>query len=196
MYHHLSGKLVHKSPAGVVLDVDGVGYDLTVPLSTYEKLPAEGERVRLLTHLHVRDDAMRLFGFLSTDERDLFRMLIAVSGIGPTLAMAVLSGTSVEMVKQAVTTGDATLLRRIRGVGTKTAERMVLELREAVARLGVPMGTRAVAPGDAAALDAVAALVALGFSRTKAEEVVAETRRKVKTEVTVEELVREALKSA
>ena len=196
MYHHLRGKLVHKSPAGVVLDVEGVGYALTVPLSTYETLPAEGESVRLLTHLHVRDDAMRLFAFASDEERDLFRMLIAVSGIGPTLALAVLSGTSVDTVKEAVLSGDATLLRQIRGVGAKTAERMVLELRDAVARLDVTAGTRAVGPGDAAALDAVAALVALGFTRTKAEEVVVASRKRLDVDVTVEELVREALKSA
>jgi len=196
MYHHLCGKLVHKSPASVVLDVGGVGYDLTVPLSTYEKLPTEGKSVELLTHLHVRDDGMKLFGFLSVEERELFRMLIGVSGIGPMLALAVLSGTSVETVKQAVLAGDATLLKRIRGVGAKTAERMVLELRDPVTRLGVSPGAPAVTTGDRQALDAVAALVSLGYSRTKAEEAVGTVRRKLGADVLVEELVREALKSA
>ena len=195
MYHHLSGKLVHKSATAIVVDVAGVGYDLSVPLSTYEGLPREGSDVRLLTHLHVRDDGMRLFGFLSADERELFRMLIGVSGIGPMLALAVLSGTSVETVKQAVINGDASLLKKIRGVGTKTAERMVLELREAVTRLGVRPGVT-VSVGDRTALDAVAALVSLGYSRTKAEEAVAVARKKCGPDVTVEELVRDALKAA
>jgi len=99
MYHHLSGTLMHKSPASIVVEVAGVGYGLTVPLSTFEKLPAEGEQVRLLTHLHVRDDVMRLFGFATGEERELFRMLIGVSGIGPMLALAVLSGMSVDTIK-------------------------------------------------------------------------------------------------
>jgi len=149
----------------------------------------------LLTHLHVREDGMRLFGFVTTEERALFRMLIGVSGIGPMLAMAVLSGTSTETFKQAVISGDSALLKQIRGVGAKTAERMVLELRDPVSRLGVRAGAGAPTPGDTTAIDAVAALVSLGFSRTKAEEVVASTRRKTGSDVTVEELVREALKS-
>jgi Holliday junction DNA helicase RuvA len=196
MYHHLSGRLAHKSPASVVLEVDGVGYDLTVPLSTYEKLPAEGGEVRLLTHLQVREDVMRLFGFLTDEERDLFRMLISVSGVGPALAMAVLSGTSVEMVKQAVMEGNAALLKQVRGVGAKTAERLVLELRDPVSKLGVRLGAGGVGPGDTIGADAASALVALGFARAKAEEVVAVTRKRLKdAEVTVEVLVREALKS-
>lgn len=196
MYDHLSGKLEHKSVASIVVDVAGVGYELTVPLSTYEKLPKEGSDVKLLTHLHVRDDVMRLFGFASSEERELFRMLIGVSGIGPMLALAVLSGTSVETVKEAVMAGDATLLKTIRGVGAKTAERMVLELRDPIGRLGVWIGAPGVSVGDQTALDAVAALVSLGYSRAKAEEAVARARKKRGADATVEELVREALKAA
>ena len=195
MYHHLSGKLVHKSPATIVVDVAGVGYEAAVPLSTYEKLPAEGSPVRLLTHLYVREDVMRLFGFLTAEERELFRMLIGVSGIGPMLAMAVLSGTSVETVRQAVLSGDAALLRKIRGIGTKTAERMVLELRGPISRLGVSPGAAA-GTGDRRVLDAVAGLVSLGFARGKAEEAILAARRKLGSDATVESLVREALKSA
>jgi len=195
MYHHLSGKLVHKSPATIVVDVQGVGYEVAVPLSTYEKLPTEGSPVRLLTHLYVREDVMRLFGFLTAEERDLFRMLIGVSGIGPMLAMAVLSGTSVDTVKQAVLSGDAALLRKIRGIGTKTAERMVLELRGPISRLGV-RGGAAVGGGDMRALDSVAGLVSLGFTRGKAEEAILAVRKKLGADATVEQLVREALKSA
>ena len=194
MYHHLNGKLAHKSPAGVVLDVGGVGYDLIVPLSSYEKLPPEGAEVSLLTHFHVRDDDMRLFGFVTEAERDLFRMLISVSGIGPMLALAVLSGTSVDMVCQAVSAGDATMLRTIRGVGKKTAERIVLELREPIRRLGATVGAVVLSPADATSQDAVAALTSLGFSRTKAEEVVASARKRLGEDASVETLVREALK--
>ena len=195
MYHHLSGKLVSKTPALVVVDVGGTGYELTVPLSTFEKLPSEGAGVHLLTHLVVREDAMRLFGFLTADERDLFRMLINVSGIGPMLATAVLSGTSVETVKQAVMTGDSVLLKRIRGVGSKTAERMVLELKGPISRLGVRVGAACVGTGDGGVLDAVAGLVSLGFARVKAEEVIAHARKKLGKDASVESLVREALKS-
>ena len=140
MYHHLSGKLAHKSP--------GVGRRRRRrrrlrshrPAQHLREAPGRGGSVHLLTHLHVREDGMRLFGFLTAEERELFRMLIAVSGIGPMLAMAVLSGTSVESVKQAVLAGDAALLKKIRGIGTKTAERMVLELRDPIVRLGVRAG--------------------------------------------------------
>ena len=196
MYHHLSGKLAHKSPAQIVVDVGGVGYELSVPLSTYEKLPAEGETVRLLTHFHVRDDGMRLFGFLSHEERELFRMLLTVSGIGPMLAMAVLSGSSVEAVKSAVLTADSSRLKKIRGIGTKTAERMVLELRDPIARLGVRVSGGEASAGEFASRDAVSALVSLGFSRTRADEAVAAARKTLGTQASVEALVREALKSA
>jgi holliday junction DNA helicase RuvA len=196
MYHHLSGKLAHKSPAQIVVDVGGIGYELAVPLSTFEKLPPEGDAVLLLTHLHVRDDGMRLFGFLSHEERELFRMLLTVSGIGPMLAMAVLSGSSVEAVKGAVLAGDAVRLRKIRGIGTKTAERMVLELRDPIARLGVRVSTGSAASGEFASIDAVSALVSLGFSRARADEAVALARKTLGTQASVEALVREALKSA
>ena len=196
MYHHLSGKLAHKSPAQIVVDVGGVGYELSVPLSTYEKLPAEGETVRLLTHFHVRDDGMRLFGFLSHEERELFRMLLTVSGIGPMLAMAVLSGSSVEAVKSAVLTADSSRLKKIRGIGTKTAERMVLELRDPIARLGGRVSGGEASAGEFASRDAVSALVSLGFSRTRADEAVAAARKTLGTQASVEALVREALKSA
>jgi Holliday junction DNA helicase RuvA len=196
MYHHLCGKLVLKSPASVVVEAGGVGYDLVVPLSTFEKLPAEGCDVRLLTHYHVREDAVRLYGFLTDDERELFRLLIGVSGIGPALAMAVLSGSSVDIVKQAVLSGDAVALRQIRGIGTKTAERIVLELRDVIAKSG--LATHKPVPGsaDAATRDAVSALVSLGFSRTRAEESVSAARKKCPPGASVEDLVREALKSA
>ncbi len=195
MYHHLSGKLVSKTPALAVVDVGGVGYEVTIPLSTYERLPAEGAAVQLLTHLVVREDALRLFGFLTAEERELFRMLIGVSGIGPMLATAVLSGTSVETVKQAVMTGDAVLLKKIRGIGSKTAERMVLELKGPISRLGVRAGAAALGTGDGGAMDAVSGLVSLGFARVKAEESVALARRKLGKDAAVEALVREALKS-
>ncbi len=196
MYHHLSGRLTHKTPALAVVDVAGVGFEVTCPLSTFEKLPPEGSNVLLLTHLIVREDGFRLFGFLTSEERELFRMLINVNGIGPMLATAVLSGTSVETVKQAVMTGDTALLKKIRGIGGKTAERMVLELKGPISRLGLHYSaTGALPPGDRGALDAVAGLVSLGFPRLKAEEAVAAARKKLGTDAGVEGLVREALKS-
>lgn len=194
MYHHLVGNLVSKSAASVVVEAGGIGYELSVPLSTYERLPAVDSDVRLLTHLHVREDMMRLYGFATPEERELFRMLIGVSGIGPMLAMAVLSGTSVEMFRKAVLNGEVALLKSIRGVGARTAERMVLELRDPVGRM-TPGEGGVVTPEDTAGIDAVAALVSLGFSRSKAEDAISSVRKKLGSGTALEDLVREALKS-
>ncbi len=194
MYHHLVGNLVSKSAASVVVEAGGIGYELSVPLSTYERLPAVDSDVRLLTHLHVREDMMRLYGFATPEERELFRMLIGVSGIGPMLAMAVLSGTSVEMFRKAVLNSEVALLKSIRGVGARTAERMVLELRGPVGRM-TPGEGGAVGPEDTAGIAAVAALVSLGFSRSKAEDAISSVRKKLGSGAALEDLVREALKS-
>ena len=192
MFNHLRGRLVHRSPARAVLDVDGVGYDLAVPLGTYEKLPVEGE-VTLLVHMQVREDDIRLFGFLSPEERDLFRLLLTVNGIGPVMALTALSGGDVDSLKQAIVGEDLGALTRIKGIGPQTAKRMVLELKPALVRLGVQAGT-AVGAGGRVVQDAVAALVSLGYSTGKAEKVIASARRKLGPDAVVEDLVRQGLK--
>lgn len=129
MYHHISGVLTSKSPGEAVIEAAGVGYKIQIPLSTYETLPPSGKPVTLLTHLHVTDDALTLFGFRSAEERTFFLQLIGhVSGVGPKVAMAVLSGAPLNHTLQAIRLGDVALLKSIRGVGDATAKRIVLEL--------------------------------------------------------------------
>src|SRR3989449_6761165 len=136
MIPFLDGKLASALPTQAIIDVGGIGYEVFIPLSSYDKLPAPGQPVRVLTHLHVREDAHVLYGFMSAAERDLFRLLVNnVSGIGPKLALAVLSGMSVTNFKSAVVNSDVAALAKISGLGKKTAERIVLELKD---KLGVP----------------------------------------------------------
>jgi holliday junction DNA helicase RuvA len=171
----LNGVLVEKHPNQAIVDVSGVGYDVTIPVSTYSNLPAAGAAVRLRIYTHVREDALALYGFLSADEKALFEKLISVSGIGPTLAVKVLSGLAAADVITAIRKGEVERLVRIPGVGKKTAERIVLELRD---KLPAPAGQEA-GPGPQAppALTAVdqdvlSALLNLGCARAAAEAAV------------------------
>src|SRR3954468_4541025 len=133
MITFLDGKLASALPTQAIVNVGGVGYEILIPLSSYDKLPAAGQPVRILTHLHVREDAQILYGFMTAAERDLFRLLVNnVSGIGPKLALAVLSGMSVNNFKTAVVNSDVTALSKITGLGKKTAERIILELKDKV----------------------------------------------------------------
>lgn len=180
MIARLSGKLIENALTEIVLDVQGVGYALQVPLSTAEKLPPPGGAVVLLTHLQVREDSLQLFGFLTAAERDLFRLLLnSVTGIGSKLALNVLSSMSIAMFCAAITGNDLKLLGKINGVGKKTAERMVIELREKLAPFmaGQPPADGVGAPGAAGGLsaeaaDAVAALETLGYKADAATRIV------------------------
>ncbi len=175
MIAFLHGKLIEATPGNVVLDVGGIGYDVAVPLSTYDRLPKVGAPCRLLTHLHHRDDQMVLYGFATEAERELFRMLIGVSNVGPRLALAALSGLSVEDFREAVATADVKLIKSIQGVGARTAERIIVELKE---RVGVLPAIEATARATAAARapdvvrDAVSALVTLGYGQAAAHTAV------------------------
>ena len=198
MIASLHGTLVEALPTQVLVDVHGVGYEVFIPLSSYEKLPPVGQPVRLLTELVVREDAHRLYGFLTAAERDTFRLLIhTVSGIGPKTALNVLSGLSVAEFRAAVTRGDVRALSQISGVGRKTAERIVLELKDKLGgpAPGQPTGT---VPGAAVAdpkvQDAVLALMALGYKAGEAQQQVREAVALLGPTATVEALVRTALK--
>ncbi len=176
----LRGVLLEKHPNQALVDVGGVGYDVSIPVSTYSHLPEAGAEVRLRIHTHVREDALALFGFLSQDEKALFEKLISVSGIGPKLAITVLSGLAAPDLLLAIRRGDLERLVRIPGVGKKTAERMVLELRD---KMPAPAGGEAAgAPGaPAAALtaieqDVLSALLNLGCARPAAESAVRKAR--------------------
>lgn len=179
MIAHLRGTILEKHPNQVIVEAGGVGYDVTIPVSTYSALPEAGREVRLHIHTHVREDALSLYGFVSQDEKMLFERLIGVSGIGPKLAVTVLSGLEVRELLAAIRGGAVERLVRIPGIGKKTAERIVLELRD---KLPAPEGEAAVAlPGAPAALgvverDVLSALVNLGCTPAAAETAVRKAR--------------------
>jgi holliday junction DNA helicase RuvA len=197
MITFLDGKLIMALPTQAIVDVGGVGYEVFIPLSSYDKLPAAGQGVRILTHLHVREDAQILYGFMTAAERDLFRLLVNnVSGIGPKLAIAVLSGMSVNNFKAAVVNSDVASLSKISGLGKKTAERIVLELKD---KLGVAAAWEAASAMHAPTLEqeqaneAVLALIALGYKQIDAHKTVRELQEKGEAKP-AEELVKLALK--
>lgn len=176
MIGRLRGLLAAKTPPQVLVDVQGVGYELDVPMSSFYALPPLGEPVTLLTHFVVREDAQQLYGFLTESERAGFRQLIRISGVGPKMALALLSGLSVAELAQAVAAQDARRLVKVPGIGKKTAERLLLELKDKLApALGQPAGSvpgaAGAAPGDAQA-DILQALVALGYSEREAQAAV------------------------
>src|SRR6266699_325915 len=197
MITFLDGQLVSALPTQATVDVNGVGYEVFIPLSSYDKLPAVGQPIRILTHLAVREDAHVLYGFMTTAERDLFRLLVNnVSGIGPKMALAVLSGMSVNNFKAAVVNSDVASLSKISGLGKKTAERIILELKD---KLGVAAAWEATSamhapmPEQEQANEAVLALIALGYKQIDAHKAVRELQEKGETQ-SAEELVKLALK--
>jgi holliday junction DNA helicase RuvA len=195
MIAFLDGELAEAWPTQVIISVHGVGYLAQIPLSSFEHLPPVGQRVKLLTHMVVREDAHLLFGFISAAERDLFRLLLQhVTGIGPKLALAVLSGMPVSQFKTAVVNGDVAALAKISGLGKKTAERIILELKD---KVGVAAAWEAAAAGrhDGAGKvnDALLALISLGFKQVEAQKALREVHTPNATQET-DELVRLALK--
>ncbi len=165
MIGRLSGLLFDKNPAQLLVECNGVGYEVSVPMSTFYNLPSTGERVTLLTHMVVREDAQLLYGFGTAQERELFRELIKISGIGARTALAILSGMSVKDLAQAVTLQDAGRLTKIPGIGKKTAERLLLELK---GKLGADIGAAPGAVADESSNDILSALLALGYSEKEA----------------------------
>lgn len=195
MITYVSGTLAHKSPTDAVIDVQGLGYELLIPTSSFERLPAVGKPAKLLAHHHVREDAAVLFGFATEAERTLFRTMIGVSGVGPKLALAALSAMPPDALRDHILEGDASVLTRIPGVGKKTAERLVVELRDRLADLDGFEGGPAAAGGDAPMrADARAALEALGFSRAEAEKRIRKALRDHDGAASAEELIRLALR--
>ena len=193
MIGRLEGKLAEKTPEAVLVDANGVGYDVRIPLSTFLELPDEGKIVRFRVHTYVREDQLQLFGFLSEQERSLFRLFLSVSGVGPRLALALLSGLPVARVVQAIRQGDLAALRGIPGVGNKTAERILVELRDKVGRLE---GLEPPTPAGEAEEATVSALVNLGYSRGQAEKAVSVALEQLDDAPAIEDLIREALRAA
>ncbi|MCP5266545.1 MAG: Holliday junction branch migration protein RuvA [Burkholderiaceae bacterium] len=190
MIGRIAGTLLEKRPPSLLVDVGGVGYEVEAPMSTIYELPAIGAQVVLLTHLIVREDAHLLFGFRTESERDAFRQLIRVSGVGPRMALAVLSGMSVTELAGAVASQESGRFTRVPGIGKKTAERLLLELKGRIAdALGTQAGPAGSTPGDARP-DVLHALVALGYSEREADA----AARKLPADVPVADGIRQALK--
>jgi Holliday junction DNA helicase RuvA len=192
MIGSLTGVLIEKAPPRILIDVQGVGYDVEVPMSTFYALPATGASLRLLIHQVVREDALLLYGFATEPERVLFRHLLKVSGVGPRIALAILSGISLDAFAQLLQADDVAALTRIPGVGRKTAERLLVELRD---RVKPADGTAVVAAGTAAdaPAEALQALLALGYKDAEATRLVQLAGDGTQT---TEEIIRRALQSA
>ena len=199
MIGFLRGRLAAKHPPSLVLDVGGVGYELEAPMSTFYGLPATGSELTLVTHLVVREDAHVLYGFATERERTLFRELIKVSGVGPRLALGILSGASIDEFHRCVETQDAVSLTRIPGIGRKTAERLIVEMRDRLKALasGQAFDLRGAMPGDGAGpsaqAEAFCALVALGYKPAEVTRLLQKVDAAV---TTTEELIRHALRAA
>lgn len=188
MIGRLHGKLLEKNPPQILIDVSGVGYEVDVPMSTFCNLPEVGGELTLHTHFVVREDAELLYGFATLAERAVFRALIKISGVGPKIALALLSGITVDQLKDAVDRGETGLLTKVPGIGKKTAERLVLELKGKLAGAGA---ATAAVPTSGARADVAAALIALGYSEREA----AAATKKLPEDCTVNDGLRLALKS-
>ncbi len=197
MITFLEGVIEDKQPTHVVMNVGGVGYEVVIPLSSYDRLPGVAERCRILTYDHIREDAHQLFGFMTEGERRMFVLLLTVSGIGPKLALTTLSGLTSRELKVAIAEGDVKRLSSISGIGKKTAERMVVELRDKFGVgevLDASSGAKVFSETDVKLRDAILALISLGYKRAEAQEMVTRVMSdSTSGQESVEELVRKAL---
>jgi Holliday junction DNA helicase RuvA len=197
MINFLSGRIAEKTPTSVVLDVSGVGYFCEIPVSSFKQLPAVGEPVKLLTHFHVTADAHKLFGFYTPEERELFSHLISVSGVGPKMALTLLSGATVMEIADWIRKGKTELLTRVPGIGPKTASRLIVELKDKLEKMkitAVPAG--AVRMESTFEDEATMALVTLGFGRLEAKRAIEKALSTNGVPKNVEELIRQALRVA
>jgi Holliday junction DNA helicase RuvA len=198
MITYLHGTLVESLPTQITVEVGGIGYEVLIPLSSYDRLPPPNSPIKILTHLVVREDAHLLFGFTTSEERDLFRLLIQhVSGIGPKTALSVLSGSSVPAFKGAVVNGEVKILSQIRGVGKKTAERIIVDLKDRIGIAGAweaASAKHALSAEEQKINDAVLALISLGYKQIEAHKSIRAAAQKLGNQAEVEILVREALR--
>jgi len=197
MIASLSGILKRKSPTEILVDVNGIGYAVSIPISTYSTLGDLNSAVHLLTHLHIREDAMQLYGFATEAERSIFKQLISITGIGPKIAQGILSGISVEDLRQFILAGNTAALTSIPGIGRKTAERLIVELRDKISKTDTTGGAGTV-PGDNSAdirNEALLALTSLGYNRVAAEKALRMALNDAAgSQLTVEDLIKKALK--
>ncbi|MDR2407159.1 MAG: Holliday junction branch migration protein RuvA [Bacteroidales bacterium] len=193
MFAYIDGILVEKSPTYAIIDCQGVGYMLHISLNTFSKLQQEREVCRLFTHLQIKEDAHTLYGFSSQEERQLFRMLIAVSGIGASIAQMMLSAMSSSELTSCIANGNASALQTIKGVGAKTAQRIVIELQDKIAKTDISINKQDVSTNNVRN-EALSALVLLGFSRQNAEKAVDKVLKHSSGDMSIENLIKESLK--
>jgi Holliday junction DNA helicase RuvA len=198
MYHYLTGKIAEKTPTAVILDVNGIGYEVRVSLSTFSSLPNLGEVVKLFTHFVVREDAQLLYGFATEEEREAFKLVISISGIGPKLAITLLSGVTLQELKRAIQEKNTPVLTAISGIGQKTAERVIIELKDKIGKADVSAGQELIhdaSVSDQMVEDSVLALVSLGYTKQKAKDAIQKTlKAMLGKKPSVEEIIRAALK--
>jgi len=197
MFEYLKGKLIKSAPDFAVVEVNGIGYRLLIPLSTYEKLPRVGEEMLILAHLYVREDELTLYGFAEEEERDLFLMLLGVSRIGPKVALGVLGGIAVSSFKGAVVAGDVDLISTIHGIGRKTAERLILELKDKITllpRIREEAGKSGLNQADDKVADVMRALLSLGYRQGPAHKALTGALSGAEPDWPVERLLKESLK--
>ena len=195
MISYLRGKIAYKAPMKAVIDVGGVGYGMSISLVTYDQLPVLGEEVLLFAHMHVREDRMELFAFADEGEREVFKMLIGVSGIGPSLALTILSGMTLRDLQEAIVHERVSELTGIKGIGKRTAERLVLDLRDKVSlSADVSEGKRQDETGSDISEEAAMALMALGMTSSEARQTVRKAIERNGSDLTVQQLIKLALK--
>lgn len=195
MINHIKGKLIEKTPAYVVIEVGGVGYLLNVSVNTFSQLKDTDTECKLYTHLSIKEDAYTLYGFATEQERMIFRQLISVSGVGPNTARLILSSLSVDNLVAAIATGNLKVIEGVKGIGKKTAQRLVMELKEKLSKNEYNVSDMAVgSTGAADRLEAVSALTILGFNRQAADAAVSKILEKEGSGLSVEDLVKRALR--
>ncbi|HNB58090.1 MAG TPA: Holliday junction branch migration protein RuvA [bacterium] len=200
MITFVQGLVAEKEPTRAVIDVQGIGYELFIPVSTYEKIPAVGAACKLLTYMHVREDIMQLFGFVSAEERSFFLLLISVSGIGPKSGISMMSGIAIRDFKAAVLNEDVQLLTAIPGIGKKTAQRIVVELKDKITKMGDVASTAKLSTSSAnlqVADEALMALISLGYSKPVAEKAIARLLREAGDKpFALQDMIKQALRLA
>jgi Holliday junction DNA helicase RuvA len=192
MITHIEGKLVEKNPTDVVLDCNGVGYFINISLHTFSQIP-EGENLKLYTYLQVREDSQTLYGFSSKVEREIFKLLISVSGIGANIARTMLSSLTPDQVKEGIASGDVALIQSIKGIGLKTAQRVIIDLKDKVLKV-YGIDELSLIPNNTHKDEALSALDVLGFNKKQSEKVV-ERILKAQPDAQVEQIIKEALKN-
>ena len=193
MISYVRGVLDYKEPSLVIVDINGIGYEVFVPLSTYQKLPAVGGQVKLHTYHHVREDAMQLYGFLSSEEKEVFELVLSISGVGTKVALSILSFISVNEFRRAIAQGDMKTLTKIPGIGKKSAERMVLELKDKIGDIQIDERMLRLLEAESTN-DAVSALLTLGAGQSAAEYAVYRAERLLGEEAKIEDHIAQALK--